>query len=195
MYECRDRFDEILIRCYGYPAVDRQLSFVSAPLYNTFVGRMLVDGPHSIAGPIRLRNIRVGRPAVANRVHIGEVVRYDSRTCIRSLDGRRTNAFGSMLRMVSAQHVGRNRHAQGCMLNPPLFPHARVVYIDTWCKLKWCSTDSVAPRSFVWPRSTKEAKVLARTLFVNHCSWAVVFIVRGRSFSSGNACLGGTIEC
>ena len=46
----------------------------------------------------------------------------------------------------------------------------------------------MAFHSFSWPRNTREAKGIARTLFTNHCKWADVLIVRGRCFSSHKAC-------
>ena len=37
-------------------------------------------------------------------------------------------------------------------------------------------------------RNVKEAKGIARTLFINHCNWVDVLIVRGRCFSSNKVC-------
>ena len=56
-------------------------------------------------------------------------------------------------------------------------------------KLRWCSIDSVAFHSFVWPRNVTEAKGIARTLFTNQCNWADALIVRGCCFSSNKYCL------
>ena len=64
---------------------------------------------------------------------------------------------------------------------------AQIVYIDT-CELRWCSIDSAAFHSFVWPRNIKEAKGIARTLFTNHCNWVDVLILRCRCFSSNGLC-------
>ena len=78
-----DQFDDILVQSDGYPSNGRPLLPPSTPLYNKFDGGM----PHAGLGclnyePISLRNIRVGRPAVALGLHIGEVVRFGTRTFI-----------------------------------------------------------------------------------------------------------------
>ena len=57
-------------------------------------------------------------------------------------------------------------------------------------EMRWCSTRNVAFHSFAWPRGTKEANSIARTLFINHCGWVDVLVVRGRCFSSSHACFG-----
>ena len=44
--------------------------------------------------------------AIASRLHIGIVVRYQGRTLIRNLEGRKTNTFGSTLRVKNAPHDG-----------------------------------------------------------------------------------------
>ena len=129
--------------------------------------------------------LRVGRPAIANRLHIGEVERFQSPTFIYKLEGRKTNTVCSSLRVKNAHHEGRNYYAPGCIYNPPRPRHVRIVYLDI-CKLKRCSVDSDAFHSFAWPRNAREAKGIARTLFTNHCNWADVLIVRGRCFSSSN---------
>ena len=46
----------------------------------------------------------------------------------------------------------------------------------------------MAFHSFSWPRSTKDARIIARRLFTNHCGWADVLVVCGRCFSSSNTC-------
>ena len=73
------------------------------------------------------------------------------------------------------------------VLITPLPKHCRIACIDA-CKLRWCSVDSVAFHSFAWPRNVKEAKGIARTLFIDHCDWVDVLIVRGRCFSSNTVC-------
>ena len=156
---------------------------ICTPLYNKFVGKMFARGIQAFERPIRLRNIRIGHPAVANRLHIGEVVRYESHTFIHNVEGRQIGSLGATLRIFGAHHVGESFRAPGCSFKPPLPAHVRIVYIDT-CKLSWCSVGSVAFQSSVWPRSTKEAKGIARTLFINRCNWADVLIVRGRCFRS-----------
>ena len=114
-------------------------------------------------------------------------MRYHRRTYVHNLGGRKTNTFGSALRVVDAHHQGRNYNAPGCIYKPPLPSHVRIVYIDTR-KLRWCTVDSVAFHSFTWPRNAKQARSIARTLYTNHCNWADVLIVRGRCFSTNNVC-------
>ena len=134
-----------------------------------------------------MRNINIGKPAIANRLHIGEVVRYIGNIYIHNLEGRKTNAEGSSLRISDARHVGMTYHAPDCMSNPPLPRHVHIVYIDVR-KVRWCSAGSVAFHSFSWPRNTKEATGIARTLFIYHCKWAGVLVVHGRCFGSSGAC-------
>ena len=91
------------------------------------------------------------------------------------------------MRVRNGHHEGRSYFAFGFAYNPPFPKRARIVYIDIR-KLRWCSVDSVAFHSFVWPRNVKEAKGIVRTLFLNHCNWVDVLIVRGRCFSSYGVC-------
>lgn len=100
-------------------------------------------GLHGVFGLIRLRNIKVGRPAVANRLHIREAVRFESRTFIYNLEGRQTNTWCSTTRIKDAHHEGRNYYAPGCTHNPVPLRHVRIASIDTR-KLRWCSIDSAA---------------------------------------------------
>ena len=184
--DLKDQFDDVLVQSYGYRGNGKQLFPPHTPLYNKFVGGVLaavfiaVDG---IYGSTRLRNIRVGRPAIANRLHIGEVARFEARTRIHNLEGRKTNTWCSTLRVKGGHHEGRNEFARGCSHEPPLPKYCRIVEIDT-CKFPWCSVDSAAFHSSVWPRNVKKAEGIARTLFTNQCDWVDVLIVRGRCFSS-----------
>ena len=111
------------------------------------------------------------------------MVRFQTRTFVYNLGGRRTNTCGSAVRVWGGHHEGNNYFAPGCTSDPSLPSYCRIVYIATR-KLRWCSVDSVAFHSFVWPKNVKEAKGIARTLFTNHCDWVDVLIVRGRCFSS-----------
>ena len=92
--DCDDRFDGVLVRCYGYPANGRQQLPVRTPMHNKFVGGARDSGIHAVVRPIRLRNIKVGRPAMADRVRVGEAVCYDSHIFIRNVEDRRTNTHG-----------------------------------------------------------------------------------------------------
>lgn len=145
------------------------------------------SGSASVVGLARLRNIGAGKPAIANRFHIGKVVRYEGRTFIHNLEGRKTNTWCSTKRVKNAHHEGRGYCAPGCIDDPPFPKHRRIVCIDI-CKLRWCSVDSVAFHSFAWPCNVKEAKGIACTLFINPCNLADVLIVRGRCFSSNKVC-------
>ena len=136
-----------------------------------------------IPGPIPLRNIKIGRPAIANRLRIVEVVRCKCRTLIHYLGGRKTNTFCSAAYVRNTHHQGRNYCAPGCNLNRPLPGHVRIVYLDAK-KFRWGSVDNVASHSFAWPRNVREAKGIVRTLFTNHCNWADVLVVRCRCFST-----------
>ena len=169
------------------PGNGMQLFPSCTPLYNKFAGGVPAVGLGGVGRPIRPRNIRIGRPAIANRLHIGEGVRFQGRTLIRNLEGRTTITFGFTLRIKNAHHEGRNYHAPSCIHNLPLPSHVRIVYIDT-SKLRWCSVGSVAFHSFAWPKNVREAKGIARTLFTNHYNLADVLIVRGRSFSANKVC-------
>ena len=70
-----DQFDDVLVQSYGYPSGGRQLLPSHAPLYNKLVGGKPTAGLGCLTfEPIGLRNIRIGRPAIADGLHIGEVV-------------------------------------------------------------------------------------------------------------------------
>ena len=114
-------------------------------------------------------------------------MRYQSRTLIHNLEGRKTNTWCSTMRVGNGHHEGRGYFAPACAYNPPFPNYVRTVYIDI-CKLRWCSVGSAVFHSFVWPRNVKEAKGIVRTLFTNHCNWVDVFIVRGRCYSSSKVC-------
>ena len=137
---------------------------------------------------VRVRNIRIGQAAVVRRLHVGIVARVGSPTPTHNLEGRMITTSGSAIRMDDAHHFGKNYHAQECRLNPPLPSHVRMVYIDAR-RFRWCSVGSAAFHSFAWPRGTREARGIARTLFTNHCGWAGVLIVRGRCFGPIKYCL------
>ena len=189
-------YDDVLYHHFRFPSSGRGPLPINTPLFNKFVGRIGARGlwdsnlPRLNLGTpvrryrIRLRNIKVGAFVVARRLHVGTVAR-GGQTFIHNLEGRMINAVGPAFMIDNAQ--GRNYRARECKLNPPLRSHVRIVYIDTR-KLKWCSVDSVAFHSFAWPRSTQEARGIARTLFTNHCNWADVLIVRGRCFGSNHCC-------
>ena len=181
----KPQFDDVLVQSYGYPGNGRQLFPPHTPLFNTFAGRVPIGGLGNINGPIRLYNIKIDRPAIAHRLHIGKVARFEGRTFIHKFggEGRTTNTFCSTMRVRGGHHEGRSYFARGCIVNPPLANYCRTECIDI-CKLMWCSIGSAAFHSFVWPRNVKEAKGIARTLFTNHCNWVDVLIVRGRCSSS-----------
>ena len=113
-------------------------------------------------------------------MHIGEVVCHGVGIWLHNLESRRTNKWQSAIRIRRhAYDQGRGCHGLDRGLVLPLPSHARIVYLDVrvvW----WCSFDSVAFRSFVWPRDSRMAEHIVRTLRGNHCQWVDVFVVRGR---------------
>ena len=90
------------------PNDGRQLFHPCTPLCNKLAGKVPADGFVGIPSSIRLRNIKAGRPAMANVLHIGEVVRFECRTLIHNLGGRKTNTWRSTLHVRNAHHEGRN---------------------------------------------------------------------------------------
>ena len=188
--DLRHQFDDILFRSYVCFGNGRQFFPSCSPLYDKFAGVVPASGLSGVINPIRLRNVRVGRPAIAQRLHAGEVARSEGRTFIHNLEGRKSNAWCSTMRVRSAHHEGRGYYAPSCTYSLPFPRHARIVYIDT-CKIRWCSVDSAAPHSFVWPRNVKELNGIARTLFTSHCDSVDVLIVRDRCFSSNQVCFCG----
>ena len=81
----KHEFDGVLVQSYGYPGNGRQLFPSCTPLYKKFAGVVPANVLVSLKDPVRLRNIRVGKPAIAHRLHIGEVVRFEARTIIQYL--------------------------------------------------------------------------------------------------------------
>ena len=160
----KSRFDQILVRFYGHLGYGRPLLPPRTPMYNKYVDGAPLE-------PFCLRNIRIGKPAIADRLHFGEVVRFQTRTFVYNVGGRITNTYGSAVRVWGGHHEGQNCSTPGCISVPLLPGYCRIVCIDTR-NFKWCSVDSVSFHSFVWPKAVREAKSIARTLYTNHCNWA-----------------------
>ena len=189
----RECFDDTLVQSYadpfsGHPpGNDRPRLPPHTPLYNKYVGcgslmfLSKCNKGNEFYGPFR--NIKIGKPAIGGGLHIGEMVRFQTRTFVYNLGDRVTNTLLSAVRVPNGHHEGNNYFAPGCISDLPLPSHCRIVCIDAR-KLRWCSVDSVAFHSFVWPTTGREAKSLARTLYANHCDWVDVLIVRGRCFRS-----------
>lgn len=186
-------FHDLLCRHFSFPNNGRGVLPISTVLYNKFVGRIGSLGlwnpclSHWTPGtPLsrrraRLRNVKAGAPAMARRLHIGTVARVGGQISIHNLEGRMTNTVGSAFGIDSVHHFGREYHAREWGPHPFLLSHVRIVYIDTRT-FKWCSLDSFAFHSFAWPRITREARGIARTLFTNHCkggrvgcTWSVLW--------------------
>ena len=91
-------FDGILYHYFSYPNNGRGLLPINAPLFNKFVDRVSSRGlwySHPfLRGRVRLRNIKVGQPAVIRRLQMGTVPRAGGLTFIRDLEGRMTNTIG-----------------------------------------------------------------------------------------------------
>ena len=155
-----DQFDDALVRFYCYPGNGKQLLPPHTPLYNIYVGGKPNEGLDNLTYEhIRLRNIRVGKPAVIEGLHVGGVSRFMTRTSAQNLGGRKTNARHSVVRVKDCHHEGRDYFARGCKLNPPLPSYCRIVYIDT-CKLHWCSIVRFVFHSFAWPQNVGKPRAL-----------------------------------
>ena len=129
-----------------------------------------------------MRNIKANLPALRSRCCIGDVVRHDSVTFVRHLEGRRPNVPAANMRVYGGHHVGRSCHCHG--VRPPLPSHVRVACVDV-CKVRWCSVGNVPFHSFVWPTfDLSKAKYIARTIWINHCGWANICVIRGRRWCS-----------
>ena len=123
-----DQFDDALVRFYDYPGDGIQLFPPHSPLYNKYVG----GTPHAgldclIYEPIRLRNIRVGKPAVVEGLHLGGVSRFMTRTFAQNLGGRKADTRSSSVRVSGGHHEGRNYFAFGCNLKFPFPSYCRIV--------------------------------------------------------------------
>ena len=85
------QFDNARVQSYGYPGNGRHLFPPYTPLFNKFAVVVLICGLGNLTGPTRSRNIRTGRPAIAYRLHVGKVVRFESRTFIHNLGSHNTH--------------------------------------------------------------------------------------------------------
>ena len=118
----------------------------------------------------------------ACRCCIGEVARRNSTTLIHHLEGGKSVAHASIVKVYAGHHVGRDCHYHG--VPPPLPSYVRIVYIDVR-NVCWCSVGSVPFHSFAWPTfDVRKAKSIARTIWTNHCGWASVLVIRGRCWCS-----------
>ena len=86
----KPQFDDVLVESYGYPGTGRQLFPRCTTLFNKFAGVAPASGLESIASPVRFRNIRTGKPAIAHRSHVGGVALFEGRTFIHNLGGSQT---------------------------------------------------------------------------------------------------------
>ena len=111
----------------------------------------------------------------------GDVVSRGSCAVVNDVEGRRLSVARSSVKIKDGQHASRAamcRHRDNVVF--AFLPNnVRIVYLDVR-KLRWCSVGSIAFHSFAWPRIAREAKSVARTLFINNCHWAGVLVVRGR---------------
>ena len=85
----RHQFDDVLVQSFRFPGDGRQLLPPRAPLYNKFARVVPIVGLGGLRNPVRLRYNRVGTPAIAHRLHVGEFVRYEIRTFVHNLEGRK----------------------------------------------------------------------------------------------------------
>ena len=182
------QLDDVLVWFYVFLGKDRPLLPPHTHLYNEYVrGTPEEDLDHLTYDTISLRNIRVGKPMVISGLYVGGVSRFMTRTFVQNLGGRKTNTPKSFVHVDNGHPEGKDYFAFGCTLNPPLLDYCRIVYIDT-NKFHWCSIDSVAFHSFVWPQDVGKVKSIVRTLFASHCMWADVLIVRELCFGTHRDC-------
>ena len=177
-------FDDELVRWY-HPHLGEggQPLPAKGRMFDKWFGKMFRSrGKHSTAWDVtyiaRLRNIKMNIFAIRNRWRTGQVARHNSTTFVRKLEGRRTNHPLSNMKVHGGTHVGKDCNCHG--IPSALLSRVRIVYVDVR-KARWCSVGSVAFHSSAWPTlDVKVATSIARTLWINHCSWADVLVVRGR---------------
>ena len=157
-----------------------------APMYYKFVGQR----PLYIwwEGGRRLRNIRVGHPALwldvcrpkaRNISKIGDVVRPGSCAVVNGLEGHTSGAVRSAMDIKGGHYY---RCAVTCLHKGNLVfaslpNNARIVYFDVH-KLRCCSVGSVAFHSFAWPSNVGRPSPLhvlcSLTVVIGCWSFAVV---------------------
>lgn len=104
------------------------------------------------------------------------------------MEGRCINTCRSAIRIRKYAHnQGVDCHRSDRKLPLPLPSHARIVYLDDR-KITWCSFDSAAFHSCVWPRSGRMAKSIVRAMRTNHCKWMDILAIRGRCFGGRKVC-------
>lgn len=113
-------------------------------------------------------------------MRLGIVERRGIVTVVCNLEGRRTGVWHSEMQV-------RNGHNSGGCIGIGLASNGRLVYIDIR-KVRRCSAKGTAFHGFVWPRIARGVKSIMRILFINHCQWADVLIVRGRCFDFCGKC-------
>ena len=109
--EREERFDDILVRCYGYSRRGRQRLPINTPMYKKFARDIVVDNSNYFPYRSRFHNIRIGCPAIADRVHIGEVARFGTRTFVHNFGVRQSGTWASTLKVRDADNVGKNYSA------------------------------------------------------------------------------------
>ena len=173
-------FDDEFVRWY-HPHLRKcgQQMPVNAQMFNKWLGTKLRSrGKYSFVWDVtclaRMRNTKMNLPAIRSRWCIGGVVRNNSISFVRHLEGRRSHVSAANMRVRAGHHVGKNCHDHG--LPFPLLSYVRIVFID-----RWFSVGSVSFHSFAWPTcDVKTAKSIASTIWTTHCGWANSLVVRGR---------------
>ena len=109
-------------------------------------------------------------------------MRQGSGIVATNVEARRSDIVRAILRFSGGHHSGRDSRCPaypGNQVLASLPDNVRIVSLDV-CKVHWCSVCGVAIHSLAWPRIARAAKVIRRTLFTNHCSWADVLVVHSR---------------
>ena len=84
--QLHDQFDDTLVVFYCYPSSGRQSFPPHTPQCNKLFDGKPIAGLGCLTVELfGVRNIRVGRPSTADGLHIGEVVRFGTRTFVHNL--------------------------------------------------------------------------------------------------------------
>ena len=111
----------------------------------------------------RIRNIRIGYPAIGfdpstgNIAQIGDVVRCGPCIVNTNMEGRKTGAARSVMKIKIGHHFGEDLACFDGIGSARLPLNIQFVYLDIR-KVRRCSVDRQAFHSFVWPRMAGEAR-------------------------------------
>lgn len=145
-----------------------------------------------------MRDIKLGPPTIGREsdndksdlFKMGYVGRQNIRIAVCNLEGRKTDNVHTTMGVNGGQCWGLDgiEHNHGFEPNLGLLKHVRVIYVDVR-RVRRCSVDDAEFHHFIWPRCATDAESIMGTLFVNHCKWYGLLIVRGRCVCSHTNCL------